>query len=140
MWRRPEHYADRYAGAPFVRLMDGDTLPETRHVRGSNGCHLALRVAGDGKLLLVFAAIDNLMKGAAGQAIQVEPDVGLARRPDSRSWGGHAPEREHPRDSRPWVVKIGGRLCEERRGASDWRAPAPPSRPRSSSCMAAAAR
>jgi len=65
-----ERFADQYAGMPFVRLLDGDTLPETRHVRGSNGCHLALGVAAGGRLLLVFAAIDNLMKGAAGQAIQ----------------------------------------------------------------------
>jgi N-acetyl-gamma-glutamyl-phosphate reductase len=55
---------------PFVRLLDGDTLPETRHVRGSNDCHIALRVAAEGHLLLAFAAIDNLMKGAAGQAVQ----------------------------------------------------------------------
>ncbi len=63
-------YADRYARAPFVRLLEGDALPETRHVRGSNRCDLALRVVAEGKLLLVFAALDNLIKGAAGQAIQ----------------------------------------------------------------------
>ena len=65
-----ELYAARYASAPFVRLLAGDALPETRHVRGSNQCHLALRLAAEGKLLLVFSAIDNLVKGAAGQAIQ----------------------------------------------------------------------
>ncbi|HWN80714.1 MAG TPA: N-acetyl-gamma-glutamyl-phosphate reductase [Candidatus Udaeobacter sp.] len=65
-----EIYASRYAGTTFVRLLEGDALPETRHVRGSNGCHIALRVAAEGRLLLVFAAIDNLLKGAAGQAIQ----------------------------------------------------------------------
>jgi len=63
-------YADRYARAPFVRLLEGEALPETRHVRGSNRCDLALRVVAEGKLLLVFAALDNLIKGAAGQAIQ----------------------------------------------------------------------
>jgi N-acetyl-gamma-glutamyl-phosphate reductase len=63
-------YAERYASAPFVQFLDGDALPETRHVRGSNHCHLALRVAAEGRVLLAFAAIDNLMKGAAGQAIQ----------------------------------------------------------------------
>jgi N-acetyl-gamma-glutamyl-phosphate reductase len=65
-----EHYAQQYAGMPFVRILDGAMLPETRHVRGSNDCHIALRVAAEGHLLLVFAAIDNLMKGAAGQAVQ----------------------------------------------------------------------
>ncbi len=65
-----ELYEANYADAPFVRLLDGDALPESRHVRGSNGCHLALQIAAGGRLLLVFSAIDNLVKGAAGQAIQ----------------------------------------------------------------------
>jgi N-acetyl-gamma-glutamyl-phosphate reductase len=39
-------------------------------VRGSNRCDLAIRVADAGRLLLVFSAIDNLVKGAAGQAVQ----------------------------------------------------------------------
>ena len=124
-----------------VRAADGRRhTSETRHVRGSNGCHLALRVAGDGKLLLVFAAIDNLMKGAAGQAIQVEPDVGLARGRTPAHGVGMRLSGQHParlasvgrQDRRPPVRGT--------RRASDWRAPAPPSRPRSSSCMAAAAR
>ena len=63
-------YAAQYSQARFVRLLPGDELPETRHVRGSNRCDLALRIAADGRWLLVFAAIDNLVKGAAGQAIQ----------------------------------------------------------------------
>jgi N-acetyl-gamma-glutamyl-phosphate reductase len=65
-----ELYEAHYSSAPFVRLLDGDALPETRHVRGSNRCDLTLRIAASGRLLLVFAAIDNLVKGAAGQAIQ----------------------------------------------------------------------
>ena len=63
-------YADRYAHEPFLRLLEGDALPATQHVRGSNRCDLALRVAAGGSLLLVYAALDNLIKGAAGQAIQ----------------------------------------------------------------------
>jgi N-acetyl-gamma-glutamyl-phosphate reductase len=63
-------YAARYADEPCVQLLDGDLLPETRHVRGSNRCDLAVRVAAGGRLLLVFAALDNLQKGAAGQAVQ----------------------------------------------------------------------
>jgi len=65
-----ERYRERYEETAFVRLVDGEALPETRHVRGSNRCDLALRVADAGRLLLVYAAIDNLVKGAAGQAIQ----------------------------------------------------------------------
>jgi len=63
-------YRRRYEGARFVRVREGDALPETRHVRGSNRCDAAVRVVDGGRLLLVFAAIDNLVKGAAGQAIQ----------------------------------------------------------------------
>jgi N-acetyl-gamma-glutamyl-phosphate reductase len=65
-----EIYATRYAGSPCVRVLVPPGLPETRHVRGSNRCDLALRVGAGGTVLLVFAAIDNLVKGAAGQAIQ----------------------------------------------------------------------
>ncbi|MCI0547598.1 MAG: N-acetyl-gamma-glutamyl-phosphate reductase [Candidatus Rokubacteria bacterium] len=63
-------YAERYAGHPFVRVLDGGLLPETRHVRGSNRCDIAVRTSAEGQLLMVFSAIDNLIKGAAGQAIQ----------------------------------------------------------------------
>ncbi len=63
-------YRERYAAAPCVRLLEGAALPETRHVRGSNRCDVAVRVVAGGRLLLAFAAIDNLGKGAAGQAIQ----------------------------------------------------------------------
>jgi N-acetyl-gamma-glutamyl-phosphate reductase len=63
-------YAGRYADTPCVRVLDAAVLPETRHVRGSNRCDIAVRVAAGGTLLLVFAAIDNLGKGAAGQAVQ----------------------------------------------------------------------
>lgn len=63
-------YAARYANQPFVHLLDGDALPETRHVRGSNRCDMALRLVAGNRLLLVFTAIDNLQKGAAGQAVQ----------------------------------------------------------------------
>ncbi len=63
-------YAARYAAAPFVNLLPPGELPDTRHVRGSNRCDLGLAGALDGRMLLVFSAIDNLVKGAAGQAVQ----------------------------------------------------------------------
>jgi len=63
-------YEQRYAAHPCVRVLGAPALPETRHVRGSNRCDLAVRVGAAGTVLLVFAAIDNLVKGAAGQAIQ----------------------------------------------------------------------
>jgi N-acetyl-gamma-glutamyl-phosphate reductase len=58
-----------YKNAPFVRLT-GETLPEIKHVAYTNFCDIGWRVdATSGRILLV-AVIDNLVKGAAGQAIQ----------------------------------------------------------------------
>jgi len=57
-----------YRNAPFVRLT-GDTLPEIKHVAHTNFCDIGWRVDASGRLLMV-SVIDNLLKGAAGQAIQ----------------------------------------------------------------------
>ncbi|MBK8295304.1 MAG: N-acetyl-gamma-glutamyl-phosphate reductase [Solirubrobacterales bacterium] len=59
-------YSDRYASEPFVTVTD--SAPGMRDVRDTNQCHIQV-VAGDDRIL-VFAAIDNLWKGASGQAIQ----------------------------------------------------------------------
>ena len=59
-----------YADAPFVRVVPQGQAPATRHVRGSNHCLIGVfddRVAGRA---LVISAIDNLVKGSSGQAIQ----------------------------------------------------------------------
>jgi N-acetyl-gamma-glutamyl-phosphate reductase len=59
-----------YRDQPFVRLLDENTLPETRFVRGTNFCDIGCRIdEGNGRLIIV-SAIDNLVKGAAGQAVQ----------------------------------------------------------------------
>jgi N-acetyl-gamma-glutamyl-phosphate reductase len=60
----------RYEGEPFVRVLPFKSLPATRHVRGTNLCLIAVhpdRIAGRAILLCV---IDNLVKGASGQALQ----------------------------------------------------------------------
>lgn len=60
----------RYADEPFVTVLPGKEAPQTRHVRGSN--HVFLNVVADrlpGKAI-IMAAIDNLVKGASGQALQ----------------------------------------------------------------------
>ena len=60
----------RYAGEPFVRVLPFKSLPATRHVRGTNLCLIAVhpdRVPGRAILISV---IDNLVKGASGQALQ----------------------------------------------------------------------
>jgi N-acetyl-gamma-glutamyl-phosphate reductase len=58
-----------YDGEPFVRVLPGG-LPETKFVHGSNGCLLGYSVDGRTGRAIAVAAIDNLGKGAAGQAIQ----------------------------------------------------------------------
>jgi N-acetyl-gamma-glutamyl-phosphate reductase len=62
-------YERRYAGEPFVDVMPAGSAPETRSVRGTNVARIALhRAAPD--LLAVLVVEDNLVKGAAGQAVQ----------------------------------------------------------------------
>ena len=62
--------ASAYAEEPFLHVLPFGQLPSTRHVRGSNFCHIG--VSGDRKpgRALVVAALDNLTKGSSGQAIQ----------------------------------------------------------------------
>lgn len=59
-----------YAGEPFVDVLAPGGLPETREVRGANICRLAVHRPQDGGRVVVLSAIDNLVKGAAGQAVQ----------------------------------------------------------------------
>ncbi len=59
-------FQEAYADQPFVRPRAG--MPNVKHVRQSNFCDLSLRLAG-GKVV-VFSAIDNMIKGASGQAVQ----------------------------------------------------------------------
>lgn len=61
-------YRNAYTDEPFVHLVGEGVHPDPRHVRGTNRCHIGLFVDGD--LLVVQSAIDNLGKGAAGQAVQ----------------------------------------------------------------------
>jgi N-acetyl-gamma-glutamyl-phosphate reductase len=62
--------AKRYQGETFVRVLPEDMWPRTKATLGTNACHLQGRVDGDSGRLLVVSAIDNLGKGAAGQAVQ----------------------------------------------------------------------
>lgn len=63
-------YAARYEREPFVRLLPIGSTATTRNVRGSNLCDVSLHVVNGGKMLEVVSAIDNMVKGAAGQAVQ----------------------------------------------------------------------
>jgi N-acetyl-gamma-glutamyl-phosphate reductase len=60
----------RFKGEPFVDVQPAGSEPETRSVRGSNFCRLAVHRPMDGDTLVVLAVEDNLVKGAAGQAVQ----------------------------------------------------------------------
>jgi N-acetyl-gamma-glutamyl-phosphate reductase len=84
-------YEARYAAEPFVRLLPAGTWPETRAVRGSNRCDVQVTTLFDGTVLLATAAIDNLGKGAAGQAIQ---NLNLAL--------GWPEPTALPRNGQPW--------------------------------------
>ena len=61
---------DAYASAPFVRLAPKGTLPSTQFVRGSNYCMIGVYADRIPGRAIVISAIDNLVKGSAGQAVQ----------------------------------------------------------------------
>jgi len=65
-----EWYEERYRNEPFVDVMPAGCHPETRSVRGGNQCRIAVHRPQHGDTVVVLAVIDNLVKGAAGQAIQ----------------------------------------------------------------------
>ena len=63
-------FEDRYANEPFVDVMPAKSHPETRSVRAANLCRIAVHRPQGGDVLVVLSVIDNLVKGAAGQAVQ----------------------------------------------------------------------
>ena len=60
----------RYANEPFVDVLPKGSHPETRSVRGSNQCRIAVHQPQGGDTVVILSVIDNLVKGAAGQAVQ----------------------------------------------------------------------
>ncbi|MDJ0767088.1 MAG: N-acetyl-gamma-glutamyl-phosphate reductase [Myxococcota bacterium] len=68
-------YRDAYSSEPFVRIVKEKRgiyrFPEPKILTGSNYCDVGFEVASDSNRIVVFSAIDNLMKGAAGNAVQV---------------------------------------------------------------------
>jgi N-acetyl-gamma-glutamyl-phosphate reductase len=63
-------YQKAYANEPFVRLLEGKALPDTKNVVGTNVCEIAWRLDPRTGRLIVMSAEDNLVKGASGQAVQ----------------------------------------------------------------------
>ncbi|MDR3391574.1 MAG: N-acetyl-gamma-glutamyl-phosphate reductase [Sulfuriferula sp.] len=65
-----EVFESRYANEPFVDVLPAGAHPETRSVRGANTCRIAWHRPQDGDVVVVLSVIDNLVKGASGQAVQ----------------------------------------------------------------------
>ncbi|MBE3577501.1 MAG: N-acetyl-gamma-glutamyl-phosphate reductase [Limnochordales bacterium] len=63
-------YRQAYGGERFVRVLDEERLPQIKAVAGSNFCDVTVRISPDGRTAIAMAALDNLRKGAAGQAVQ----------------------------------------------------------------------
>ncbi|MBB5320777.1 N-acetyl-gamma-glutamyl-phosphate reductase [Marinobacter oulmenensis] len=68
--RLQEVFESRYRSEPFVDVMPFGSHPETRSVRGANQCRMALHRQEQSNMVIVSSVIDNLVKGAAGQAVQ----------------------------------------------------------------------
>lgn len=62
--------AERYKGEPFIRVLPPGESPHTRHVRGSNFCDIGVVADRRPGRVILFSALDNLVKGASGQAVQ----------------------------------------------------------------------
>ena len=63
-------FEKRYAEELFVDVLPPGAHPDTRSVRGTNLCRIAVHRPGEGDMVVVLSVIDNLVKGAAGQAVQ----------------------------------------------------------------------
>lgn len=65
-----ELFLSSYADSYFVRILGQDLQPATQYVRGSNFCDIGLKIDSRTNRIIITSAIDNLVKGASGQAIQ----------------------------------------------------------------------
>jgi N-acetyl-gamma-glutamyl-phosphate reductase len=63
-------YESAYQDEPFVRVCPAGTFPATQHVRGSNCCDIGVKIDQRTGRVIVMSAIDNIAKGASGQAVQ----------------------------------------------------------------------
>ncbi len=63
-------FESHYQGEPFIRIYPKDKFPSTRDVKGSNFCDIGVKVNEDDGRTVIVTAIDNLVKGASGEAVQ----------------------------------------------------------------------
>jgi N-acetyl-gamma-glutamyl-phosphate reductase len=59
-----------YANCPFIRILPEDRLPNVSYVRGTNYCDIGIKYSKEKEIAVIVSTIDNLIKGAAGQAVQ----------------------------------------------------------------------
>lgn len=64
-----EVYKQAYKDEPFVRVLEPGVYPNIKNVRGTNFCHIGLKLVERTNTLIIVSAIDNLVKGASGQAV-----------------------------------------------------------------------
>jgi N-acetyl-gamma-glutamyl-phosphate reductase len=65
-----QRYREFYAASPMVRIYEAGRLPQIQYSVHTNYCDIGFALAADGKRLIVVSCLDNLLKGAAGQAVQ----------------------------------------------------------------------
>ena len=65
-----ELFERRFVDEPFVDILPPGSHPDTRSVRGANVCRIAVHQPPGGSVAVILSVIDNLVKGAAGQAVQ----------------------------------------------------------------------
>ena len=68
--RIDELYREKYRDEPFIRLLPEDAFPATQYVRGSNYCDISWKIDPATGRVIVMTTIDNIVKGASGQAVQ----------------------------------------------------------------------
>ncbi len=64
-------WEEKYSGRPFVKILESGTFPDTLHVCGTNRCDMSAAYDPRTKNLVLTSAIDNIVKGASGQAVQI---------------------------------------------------------------------
>ncbi len=62
-------YKEKYAAEPFVKVLSEGSFPNTKNIRGSNFCEIGIKVIKRTNSIIIVSAIDNLVKGASGQAV-----------------------------------------------------------------------
>jgi N-acetyl-gamma-glutamyl-phosphate reductase len=65
-----KRFQSYYSDEPFIRVLSSGSYPNTRDVRGTNRCDIGLKVDERTGRVIVVSVIDNLVKGASGQAVQ----------------------------------------------------------------------